>query len=152
MDAWAVKQNPPVTRNEAMLQILSKDRGRSHPRRRRGNEMMATDQPDSPLAGLSLDIAIHLRWGPAASCHSVPTQIKELRSKIDSSSERCAPVCFTDSSRSNPRTRRFRATTASVSCTEAVFFKRPDARRCRTTHVGPNQKVRCRLRDWPNRS
>jgi hypothetical protein len=23
---------------------------------------MATDQPDSPLAGLSLDTAIHLRW------------------------------------------------------------------------------------------
>jgi len=53
IDAWAVKQNPPVTRPEAMLQILSKDRERSHPRRRRGNEMMATDQPDSPLAGLS---------------------------------------------------------------------------------------------------
>jgi hypothetical protein len=53
IDAWAVKQNPPVTRPEAMLQILSKDRERSHPRRRTGNEMMATDQPDSPLAGLS---------------------------------------------------------------------------------------------------
>ena len=27
-----------------------------------GNETMMTDQPDSPLAGLSLDRAIHLRW------------------------------------------------------------------------------------------
>src|SRR3981189_3499236 len=32
IDAWAVKQNPPVTRPEAMLQILSKDQERSHPR------------------------------------------------------------------------------------------------------------------------
>lgn len=27
-----------------------------------GNETKMTDQPDSPLAGLSLDRAIHLRW------------------------------------------------------------------------------------------
>jgi hypothetical protein len=28
----------------------------------KGNEMTMTDQPDSPLAGLNLETAIHLRW------------------------------------------------------------------------------------------